>query len=228
MAAAYLIARWDWANADLESRRALSLDPGNGELYYFRACVLLAMNRHADAIEAAKKSAELAPYERPGGVAEMYSFDRQYDAALADLRLRREAIPNNDYLLFLQSDIWRRKGNYKEAVDAWAKAQIARGDAQSARRARLAYQQGGARGYVAWQLRQREMQAKSGYISPVELAGYHAQFGERNPTLALLEEGYRQRATDMRWIEKDPAFDFLNADPQYRSILNRIGTPPAH
>jgi hypothetical protein len=55
------------------------------------------------------------------------------------------------------------------------------------------------------------------------LANYHAQLGERNSTLALFEEGYRQRATDMRWIQEDPAFDFLNSDPQYRSILKRVG-----
>ena len=228
MAAAYLIARWDGANADREVQRAISLDPRDGELYYFRACVLNEMNRNADAIEAAKKSLELAPYERPGAVAEMYSYDRQFDAALADLRLRREAAPNDEFLLFLQADIWRRKGNYKETVDAWARGTIASGDPQAAKQARQAYQQGGARGFIRWQLLRREMQAKSRYISPVELAGYHAQLGEKNPTLALLEEGYRQRAADIRWIQGDPAFDFLNADPRYQSILHRLRRPSAH
>ena len=227
MAAAYLIARWDGANAYLEVQRAISLDPRDGELYYFRACVLDEMNRNAEAIEAAKKSVELAPYQRPGAVAEMYSYDRQFDAALADLRLRREAAPNDDYLLFLQADIWRRKGNYKEAVDAWARGTTASGDPQAAKQARQAYQQGGARGFIRWQLRRREVEAKSRYVSPVELACYHAQLGEKNPTLALLEEGYRQRATDMRWIQEDPAFDFLNADQRYQSILHRLGRPPA-
>jgi hypothetical protein len=186
------------------------------------------MNRHADAIEAAKKSVELAPYQRPGAVAEMYSYDRQFDAALADLRLRREAVPNDEFLLFLLADIWRRKGNYKEAVDGWARGIIASGDPQAARQARQAYRQGGARGFIRWQLLRREVEAKSRYVSPVELASYHAQLGEKNPTLALLEEGYRQRATDMRWIQEDPAFDFLNADQRYQSILHRLGRPPAH
>ena len=135
MAAAYLIARWDWASADLEIQRAINLDPTNGELYYFQACVLDAMNRKADAIEAARKSVELAPYERPGALAEMYSFDRQYDPSLAELRLRLESLPNNGYLLFTLADTWRRKGNYKEAVDAWAKSSIASGDPQAAKQA---------------------------------------------------------------------------------------------
>jgi TolB-like protein/DNA-binding winged helix-turn-helix (wHTH) protein len=228
LAAAYLIARWDWTDADRESQRAIRLDPRSGELYYFRACVLTAMGRYAGAIEAAKKSVELAPYERPTALAEMYFTARRFDEALAEVHLRLEAMPNNGDLLFTLAEIWRRKGNYKESVDAWAKASIAGGDPQSAASARRAYQQGGARGFVRWELRRRELQAKSQYISPVELAGYHAQLGERNPTLALLEEGYRQRATDMLWVENDPAFDFLNADSRFRSILRRVGRFPAN
>jgi hypothetical protein len=27
----------------------------------------------------------------------------------------------------------------------------------------------------------------------------------------------------MRWIHQDPAYDFLNSDPRYRSILSRMG-----
>ena len=96
-------------------------------------------------------------------------------------------------------------------------------DLGTARQVRKAYENGGWRGFLRWQLHVREEQAKSSYVSPVELAGYHAQLGEREQTLALLEEGYRQRATDMRWIHQDPAYDFLAGDPHYRSILNRMG-----
>ncbi len=227
MAAVYLIARWDWASADLEIQRAINLDPTNGDLYYLQACVLDAMNRGADAIDAAKKSVELAPYQRPGAVAYEYTSDRQFDAALAELRLRLESLPNNLDLLFPLADVLRRKGDYKESVEAWVRASIASGDAQSAARARKAFQQGGQRGFVKWQLSRRELAAKSQYISPVELASYHAQLGEKNPTLALLEEGYRQHAIDMLWLEEEPAYDFLNGDPRYRSILSKIGRPPA-
>jgi len=225
MAAAYLIARWDFANADIESQRAISLDPRDAELYYFRACVLSAMNRKAEAIEAAKKSVELDPYQRPEALAVMYSFDRQYDAALAEVRLRLEALPNKSGLLWLNADIWRRKGNFKEFVDAMAKALIASGNPRLAAEARTVFQQNGKRGYIQWQIRQREKDAKSSYVSPVEMALYHAQLGEKNPTLALLEEGYRQRATDMRWIQNDPAYDFLNGDPELRDIVKRVGEP---
>jgi TolB-like protein/DNA-binding winged helix-turn-helix (wHTH) protein len=226
MAAAYLIARWDWVNAEIESQRALSLDPHDAELWYFESCVLSAMNRKAEAIEAAKKSVELSPYERPYALAGAYVFDRQYDAAVAELRLRLEAMPRNADLLFQLADTLRRKGDFKGFVDAWVQGQDAYGNHPLGVQARRAYDKGGARGFLLWQLHRREAEAKSQYVSPVELASYHAQLGEKGPALALLEEGYRQRATDMRWITEDPAFDFLNPDPQYQSILTRVGEPP--
>jgi TolB-like protein/DNA-binding winged helix-turn-helix (wHTH) protein len=227
MAAVFLIDRWDWASADREILRAIRLDPNDAELYYLQACVLEMLNRNAEAIDAAKKEMELDPFERPYGLASIYVEERQYDAALTDLQLRMEASRNNPDLLGLTMDIWRRKGNYKQAVDAAEKWHIATGDPQSAVNLRRAYDQGGAHGFVRWQLSRRLKQAKSHYVSPVELAGYYAQLGDKDRTLALLEEGYKQRSSDILWIQDDPAFDFLHNDEHFSSIVKRVGLPSA-
>jgi TolB-like protein len=212
MGAMFLIDRWDWADADREILRAISLDPQNGELYYLRACVLQAVNRNAEAIELGKKAMEIDPFSRPYALASLYVYTRQFDAALKEIRLRLEANPNNLDLLGLEMDTLRRMGNYKEAVDTWARWHILTGDPQSAVNLRRAWDRGGARGFVRWQLGRRLLQSKSHYVSPVELASYYAQLGDKERTLALLEEGYRQRATDTLWIQGDPAYDFLHAD----------------
>jgi hypothetical protein len=60
------------------------------------------------------------------------------------------------------------------------------------------------------------------------LASYYAQLGDKEQTLALLEEGYRQRATDTLWIQGDPAYDFLHTDERYRSLIRRIGLAPEY
>jgi tetratricopeptide (TPR) repeat protein len=147
---------------------------------------------------------------------------------MAEIRLRQEANPNNLDLLGMEMDTLRRVGNYKEAVEAWAKWHILMGDPQSAVDLRLAYEKGGAHGFVRWQLGRRLLQAKSHYVSPVELASYYAQLGDKEQTLALLEEGYRQRATDTLWIQGDPAYDFLHTDERYRSLIRRIGLAPEY
>jgi TolB-like protein/DNA-binding winged helix-turn-helix (wHTH) protein len=228
MAAVYLIDRWDWANADREALRAIGLNPQNAELYYFRSNVLDVMNRFPEAIESAKKSMELDPFARPNGLAVTYAVARQYDAALADLRLRLEAAPNDPDLLLSAWDTWRRKGNYKEAMEAWARWHIAIGDPQSAASLRRAWDQGGAHGFVHWELGRRLLQSKTHYVSPVELACYYAQLGDKDRTVALLEEGYSQRSTDVLWIQEDPAYDFLHKEPRYRALIQKIGLVPTY
>jgi TolB-like protein/DNA-binding winged helix-turn-helix (wHTH) protein len=223
MGAMFLIDRWDWADADRETLRAISLNPQDGDLYYLRANLLQAVNREAEAIDLGKKSMEIDPFSRPYALASLYEYTRQYDAALAEIRLRQEADPSNPDLLGLETEIRRRMGNYKEAVDDWARWHILTGDPQSAANLRRAYKQGGFRGFVRWQLDRRLLQAKSHYVSPVELSSYYAQLGDKEQTLTLLEEGYRQRATDTLWIQGDPAYDFLRSDPRFRSIVQKTG-----
>ena len=142
MGAAFFLARWDFANADREFQRAISMDPRNAEYYYVRADLLEAVNRNDEAIASAKKAMELDPFARPYGLASIYIGARQYDAALADVQLRMEASPNNPDLWAQIFDARRRKGDYKQAMEAWAKWHILTGDPQSAVNLRRAYEKG--------------------------------------------------------------------------------------
>ncbi len=228
MAAMYLIDRWDWADAHREILRALSLDSQNSELYYLQACMLQAVKRDAEAIDVEKKGMEIDPFSRPYALAGFYVGARQFDAALKEIQLRLEANPTNLDLLGQEADVWRRMGKYKEAVDAWARLDILTGDSQAAVDLRRAWDRGGVRGEVRWQLGRRLLQSKSSYVSPVELASYYAQLGDKDRTIALLEEGYRQHATDTLWIQQDPAYDFLQTDSRFRSIVQRVELAPAN
>jgi TolB-like protein/DNA-binding winged helix-turn-helix (wHTH) protein len=225
MAGVYLIAKWDWANADRESQRAIVLDPKDAELYYLRACVLLAMRRNPEAIEAAKRSMELAPLQRPGALGSILAGAGLNDEALEELRLRREALPNDSDLLFLTADTWRRKGDMANAAEFTEKAMIEVGSPDFAARLRHAWKQGGKRAFARESLDGLENWGKQHYISPVDEAELHAQLGEKEATLAALEEGLRQRSTAMLWIEEDPVFDFLRDEPRYRAVIEQIGRP---
>ena len=130
-------------------------------------------------------------------------------------------------LLYTAADVWRRKRNYKEAMESWVKWFVVMGDPRSAASLRRAYELGGAHGFVRWHLKRRLMRAKTQYVPPVELASYYAQLGDKEHTFALLEEGLRQRATDILWIPDDPAYDFLHGDSRYQTIVRNLALPPA-
>ena len=66
------------------------------------------------------------------------------------------------------------------------------------------------------------------YVSPYDFAYCYAQLGEREQTLASLEESYRPHSMQLLWMQTEPAFDFLHSDERYRAIIKGIGLTPAY
>jgi len=222
------LGHWDWIHADQEVLRAIDLDPRAAEPYHLRARILTAIDRGQDAIAMQKKQMELDPFARPWGMAETYYNLRQYDGAIADARLRLENAPNDVRLLYFIALSLADEGKYKEAADAWASLYRAVNAPGAADAVMHAYHAGGYRALVRWRLASAEKQAKAHYLSPVDLAHLHAELGERNQTLALLEQGFEQHSPQILWIQTEKAYDFLHADPRYRSLIHRIGLPAAN
>jgi TolB-like protein/DNA-binding winged helix-turn-helix (wHTH) protein/cytochrome c-type biogenesis protein CcmH/NrfG len=228
MAGLLFLGHWDWIHADQEVLRAIELDPHQAEPYHLRARILTAVGRGQEAIAVQKKQMELDPFARPWGMAQTYYNVRQYDAAISDARLRLENSPNDVRLLYFIARSLFDEGRYKEATDAWASLYRAVNAPQAAAEAEDAYQAGGYRALVRWQLRSEQKEAKAHYLSPVDLAYLHAELGQRDQTLALLEEGFQHHSPQILWIQTEKAYDFLHADPRYQSLIHRIGLPPAN
>jgi TolB-like protein/DNA-binding winged helix-turn-helix (wHTH) protein len=228
MAALLFLGHWDWAHAGQEVDRAIELDPRQAEPYHLRARILIAQGRGQEAIAVQKRQMEVDPFERPWGLAETYYNVRQYDAAISDARLRLEKSPNDDVLYYFIARSLFDEGKYKEAADAYAQLYHAYGSPQAASAVVHTYQTGGYRGMVLWQLRSLQKEAQEHYVSPVELAGLHAELREREATLGLLEEGLRQHSPQILWIQTEKDFDFLHSDRRYRAIVRRVGLPPAY
>ena len=228
MAGLLFLAHWDWIHANQEVLRAIDLDPRQAEPYHLRARILTAVGRGQEAIAVQKQQMELDPFARPWGMAETYYNVRQYDAAISDARLRLENSPNDVRLHYFVARSLFDEGKYKEAADAYAQLYRAAGSPQAALAVEHAYQAGGYRAVVLWQLRSLEKEAQNHYISPVDLAGLHAELGEREATLALLEEGLRQHSPKILWIQTEKKFDFLHSDARYRAVVQRLGLTPAY
>jgi TolB-like protein/DNA-binding winged helix-turn-helix (wHTH) protein len=219
---AILLNRWDWAHAMEEISRALELNPRFVQAIHFRARMLSLVGRHQEAIQAQKAANEISPFERPWAIADLLEEARQYDAAIEEARLRLQAEPGPG-LYALMANAYRGKGMDKEWADSWEKYFRLSGDPASAAAFQRAYRLGGRRAALHWQLDQLELKSRATYVSPVDLALIHAQLGDREQTLSLLEQGVREHSPLLMWIHFDPAYDFLNSDERYRSIIRSVG-----
>ena len=227
MAATYWLHSWDLARADQEVLRAIELDPKFAEAHHLRAKILGALNRHQEAIAEQKIATELDPFSRPYALPLSYVLARQYDAAITDGLQRLESTPNDATLQGVLSWAYRCKGMHKEAMQRLGPYFLLQGDKSSAEGVRRAFEQGGYNAVVRWGISDTERKSAKQYVSPINLALLHAQLGQRERALALLEEGYRQHSPYMLDIQNDPAYDFLHSDERYRSIIRKVGLPPA-
>jgi TolB-like protein len=225
---AFFLSDWDWDKALQEVSRAIQLNPNYSEAYHFRGKILIALHRYDEAIAAQKKATELDPFARPNGVGRTFQIARQYDAAIGEVLQQLQVDANDPGLHDVLSYAYYGKGMKKEAMEEYAKELSLSGDEVSAGSVRRAYARGGWNAMLHWQLSQLERKPAGQYVSPVFLAYDYVQLGEKEKSLALLEEAYRQHAPTLLEIQEYPVFDTLHSEERYRSIIQRIGLPPVY
>ena len=218
---------WDLPQALQEIQRAIEIDPEFAEAYFQRAYILSDFNRPTEAIEAAKKSMELDPLAQPWAMPMIYSYTRQYDRAITDASQRLESTPNDVGLHKMLANSYHCTGKNKESAEMLVKMFSLSGMPEFAETLKHSFEHGGYEAVARSQIHLMEHQPPGQYLSVVDLARLYGQLGQREKTLALLEEGYRQHSPLLLDIQNDCSFDFLHNDERYRSLVQKIGLPPA-
>lgn len=228
LCASLFLADWNWPQAIEECTRATQLDPHFGEAYHFQAEILAALNRHTEAIVLARKASEEDPFSRPWGLPRSLQRARQYNAAIQEANARLASDPYDSGEPWVLSDVYRCKGMWKEEALSLQRTLELLGDMASASSVARDFEHGGYRAVVLGELERSQQKARTHYVSPVTLASFTAQLGQRKPTLTFLKKGFEDRNPDILFIQCDCAYDFLHSDERYRSIIKRIRRPPAY
>jgi hypothetical protein len=160
---------------------------------------------------------------------EIYVCTRQFDAAISDGEMRLKDFPVAADILKQLADGYHWKGMDKEGVAMLARQISAEGDLPLSAAVRRAFETGGYAAVVRCQLAAVEKRAHTGRVSTFKLADLHGRLREHDATLALLEQGANERDPLLLLLaQSDPAFDFLHADPRYRSLIQKMGLPPMY
>jgi TolB-like protein/DNA-binding winged helix-turn-helix (wHTH) protein len=228
MAAALFFADRNGEGALAEIKRATELDPESAQAIHLHALILSGMGRYEEAIAVQKQGTAIDPIAHPVALAEIFSFARQYDRALEDAQMRLRDFPQDEGLLSRLVDIYHWKGMDRESAEMVARLNAQKGDRQPNQEVMYAFESEGHKGVVRWRLANMKHAAKSGWVSPMALARFHAQLGERDKTFALLNQAFDQRDPRLLFIRTDPSFDFLHDDPRYRSLIQKIGLWPSN
>jgi TolB-like protein/DNA-binding winged helix-turn-helix (wHTH) protein len=227
MAGNYLFFHWDPAKALKESDRAIELNPQYAEAYFLRSIIFQTLNRQDDALDAVKRSTELDPFARPFSMPQLLTRIRNYDAAIREAQARLVAQPNDLGLHFELALAYQCKGLEQEAARETEKVTLLDEGEANAAAVRRAFERGGYLAILELQLNDLKREAAHQYVAPLNFAFAYARLRRKDETLHFAEEAYREHAPALVWIQNWPEWDFLHSDERYRSIVRRMGLPPA-
>lgn len=151
------------------------------------------------------------------------------DEALRVLAAIAAEEPEDSRPLFGIADVYRRRGDFAGATEARRKAYELAGDADAARAfARATTEAEYAKAEVAVAragLRYLQDLSTQRFVSPLDIARLHAQIGNREEALDLLERATDEDFTGLSLLKVDQAWDSVRADPRFAAVVRRIGIP---
>ena len=217
---------WDFAGAEHELRRAVTLNPNYAEAHFVFGSVLPSVGRLDEAIEEMRKALTLDPLSAhdSGWLARFYLYAGDYDAAIAQSRKTIEL--NEDYFrAFLYIGMAKlAQGDPEAALDWYRKGQIL----DTAVRSYDALIAGplavlGRREEAEEILQRLEEESRHQYVRAEILAMGYAATGDLDRAFACLERAYQARSAGLVYLHIDPAYAPLRGDPRFGELVRKIG-----
>jgi TolB-like protein/DNA-binding winged helix-turn-helix (wHTH) protein/Tfp pilus assembly protein PilF len=219
---------YDAEGARQAFERAIEQNPGYATAHQNYAAYFSALGRHDEAIAEVQQARRLDPLSSMvnSDVGWYYYFARRYDEAV-DHSKRTLALDPKFFwanlciqFSYLQRPDWHGAIEYarKEMTDAGVPEDRLGGLLSPDRKTALGT-------YWRWRLEGLEAQKRSGPVDPSTLAQIHMALGEPDKALAELEDAFESRAGwILPFLNVDPVFDPLRADPKFRDLVARIAS----
>jgi serine/threonine protein kinase/tetratricopeptide (TPR) repeat protein len=217
---------WDWAGAESEFKRAIELNPNLAQTHFRYSQYLADVGRFTEALTEVKRAQELDPLRIAlrGQEGTILYFARRYDEAVEKLRQSIDLEPNDGINHVFLGYIYDARGQYAEALNEYRKCASLEGDSTS-----LdifmghAYAKSGKRGEAQSIL--ARLKSTKEYVSPAELAVLYVGLGDKEAAFEALERAYAAHDLQLQYLNVEPDYDHLRADPRFVDLVRRVGLP---
>jgi DNA-binding winged helix-turn-helix (wHTH) protein/TolB-like protein len=226
---AQMFHQWDWQKAEESFRRVIELKPGYGTAHQWYATLLAITGRVDEAKQEMRQALEIDPMSANflADLGQMHYFAREYAAAESYCRKAIEVAPDfafaHEYLIdiylktgrepegFEESQNWNRSNTFGAAHPKISESNDSRVRAQ--------YLNPGMRGFLRKRI---EDLGTAGTDVFYVLAKSYALLGDKEQTLAQLEKSYEVKDFLLPFVNADPIFDDVRAEPRYQAVLHRM------
>jgi tetratricopeptide (TPR) repeat protein len=218
-------ARWQWADAEAEYKRALELSPNNAHAHSDLAWWLLFHGRTDEALAWERRARELDPLSTDGANLGWMLFEaRRYEEALRELRSFLAVRPNDSVALWDLGIVLMDENQPQAAIPVLEKA-VSSSSGSPGIIGSLArvYAQGGRRQDALRLLAELNGRRRAGFVPAGPFVNVYIGLGDKDRAFTWLGQGYREHSNILRLLKVDPAFDPLRGDPRFANLLHRVG-----
>ena len=222
LAALYQQYLFDWDGTTREANRALTLNPGDGEAYLWRAASKLTRGEHAgvaDDVASAIRIDPLSPFINMSTIW-FYTVLGQPDSAIARYHRMLELDPEFFYLDSWVSQAFRMKGRLDSALASGQVASRKLGHPSAELIITLVAL--GRRDDALRELRELERFGERSYVPPELLARAELAVGDNTKALDYLEKGPDAQSAMVQMIPWYPEFRSLLGNPRFERYLRRV------
>jgi len=217
---------WNWKGAEQEFQRAIQLNPNYATAHQSYSYYLRAMGRLPEALQEAMRAQQLDPLSLAISttVAGRYRDLGQYDRAIAVNQRTLELDPNFGPAHQVLASIYEQQGNFLLAIAEWQKAlELSHGNRSVLAALGHAYGIAGNQAEARKILGQLQPLSKQHYVPAWDMAVLFAGLGDADHAFQCLQESYRERDSQMPFLNQDRRFASLRADPRFQNLLRKVG-----
>lgn len=218
---------WDWAGAEREFRRALTLNPSYATAHEWYGLFLSAMGRLQEAREHEHRAQVLDPLSTAvaGTAAWVLYYAGKYDDADRELRIVLRADSSFALGRFYLGRVHQSRGRLDSALAEYRSLGPLRDWVPTIAAVGHVYGSQGRRREALATLSRLDSLSRTAYVTAYAVALVHASLGQRDSAFAWLDRGVEERTHWLVWLRRDPRWAPIRSDPRFERLASRLKLP---
>ena len=215
----------DWKKAEEAYKLAIKLNPAGADAYLKYGVMLDIQRRFAEAEKNLMKAIKLEPFSPLFHtlLCEHYYFDHRYEKAISQCERAEQISPRfwltgkKLYWIYVQSEKYQRivESGYGDLSD------------EEISRHRFAKPLVDGNMKLYWQRRiDTRLNNPKRKPSPVTMAVFYAQLGDKEKALDYLEKAIANPNHDLPRANPDPVFDTIRNEPRFGALMKKVNLSP--
>jgi DNA-binding SARP family transcriptional activator/Tfp pilus assembly protein PilF len=218
---------WNWKMAEREFKRAIALDPNYATAHEWYGLFLAAMGRFDEARTQEKRAEELDALSTPiaGTAAWVLYYAGQNKAAKKALQIVLRTDSTFALGHFYLGRAEEAAGNYDRALTQYEATGPLRGWVPTLAAKGHLLGIVGRKKEAETVLARLDSMSRHQYVTAYGVALVYESLGQKDNAFMWLDRGVRERTHWLVWLNRDPRWGPLRADPRFGSLVKRVGLP---